>query len=79
MTELSGRDLERARQIDPLITIDLRQRFWRAYRDDMDGCRARLVYYPTSNSDDDRTLEMVTPPIQLVDRQEIQVLCKETD
>lgn len=75
--ELSGRDLERARQIDPRIAIDIRLRYWRDYRDDLDGGRTRVVYHVTDDSDDDRTLEVVTPPVAIVDRQEIQVLCRE--
>ena len=75
--ELSGRDLERAKQIDPRISIDVRLRYWSAYRDDLDGGRTQLIYHVNADSDDDRTLEIVTPPVQIVDHQEIQVLCKE--
>ena len=75
--ELSGRDLERARQIDPRISLDVRLRYWSGYRDDLDGGRTRLLYHVTTDSDDDRTLEIVTPPAQILDHQEIQVLCRE--
>ena len=75
--ELSGRDLERAQQIDPRIALDVRFRYWTAYRDDLDGGRTRLLYHVNDDSDDDRTLEIVTPPAQIVDHQEIQVLCRE--
>ena len=77
VVELSGRDLERARQIDPRIAIDVRLRFWSAYREDLDGGRTRLVYHPTADSDEDRALDIITPPAQIVDREEVQVLCKD--
>ena len=75
---LTGRDLERARQIDPRISLQVSLRYWRAYGDDLDGGRARLVYHPTSDSDDDRTLEIVTAPIDVEERHdELQILCRE--
>ena len=75
---LQGRDLERARQVDPRISHEITLRYWRNYRDDLDGGRTQLVYHPTSNSDDDRTLEIVTPPIDVNEKHvAVQVLCRE--
>lgn len=75
---LAGRDLERAQQIDPRISTEVTFGYWRGYRDDLDGGRVRLVYHPTSVSDDDRTLEIVTPPTDVDERHvDVQVLCRE--
>lgn len=75
---LSGRDLERARQIDPRISHEVTFRYWRAYRDDLDGGRVRLVYHPTSTAADDRHLELITPPMDIEERHvELKVLCRE--
>jgi head-tail adaptor len=75
---LSGRDLERARQVDPRISHEVTLRFWRAYRTDLAGGRARLVYHPSSQADDDQVLEIVTPPID-VDSKHVALvmLCRE--
>jgi SPP1 family predicted phage head-tail adaptor len=71
---LIGRDLERARQIDPRITHDVSMRYWRNYRNDLDGGRARLIYHDIN----DRTFEIIGPP---VDEEEAHVkivqTCKE--
>lgn len=75
---LAGRDLERARQIDPRISHEVELGYWRAYRDDLDGGRVRLTYHSTSASADDRTLEIVSPPVDVEERHEsITVLCRE--
>lgn len=75
---LAGRDLERARQIDPRISHEVEFGYWRAYRDDLDGGRVRLVYHATSEATDDRTLEVVAPPIDVEERHEdVIVLCRE--
>lgn len=75
---LAGRDLERARQIDPRISHEVRLRFWREYRDHLDGGRTRLLYHPTADSSDDRTLEIVSPPVDVEERhEELTVLCRE--
>lgn len=75
---LVGRDLERAQQVDPRISHRVRLRYWRAYLDDCDGGRAHLVYHPSSDSEDDRTFEIVTPPVDVDERHvEIQVWCRE--
>jgi SPP1 family predicted phage head-tail adaptor len=70
---LQGRDLERARQIDPRISHELTLRYWRAYQADLDGGRVRVVYHPTDDSDDDRTLEIVGAPVD-VDEAHIELM-----
>lgn len=75
---LAGRDLERARQIDPRVSHEVTLRYWRDYPTDLDGGRTRLLYHPSSNSSDDRTFEIVTPPIDVEERHEaLQVMCRE--
>lgn len=75
---LLGRDLERARQIDPRVSHEVSLRYWQAYRTVLDGGRARLLYHPTSTSDDDRTLEIVSPPVDVDERHvELRMLCRE--
>lgn len=72
---LSGRELERAQATDGRITHEVRFPFWRDYRTDMKGGRARLVYHdgPT-----DRTFEAVTPPVDVEERRtEVMVQCRE--
>jgi head-tail adaptor len=75
--DLTGRELERARQIDPRIGVEVCFRYWRAYRDDLDAGRSSLVFHPTSDSLNDRALVIVTPPTQRVPREEVVVLCRE--
>lgn len=75
---LLGRDLERARQIDPRISHQVSLRYWAAYQADLKGGRSRLVYHPTASASDDRTFEIVTPPIDVNERhEELSVLCRE--
>lgn len=75
---LSGRDLERARQVDPRVSWEVVFGYWRAFRADLDGGRARLLVHPTSNSADDITLEIVTPPVDVEGkRHDVLVLCRE--
>ena len=75
---LSGRDLERAQQIDPRVSHEVTFGYWRAYRTDLSGGRVRLVYHPTTDTADDRTFEIVAPPLDLDERHEhVQVLCRE--
>ena len=73
---LSGRDLERARQIDPQVSYLLTLRFYRTYGDDFDGGRARVVWHD-DGALGDRTLEIVEPPRELVPRLTLGMLCKE--
>jgi len=78
VTPLAGRDLERAMAIDPRISHEVTLFYWRAYRTDLKGGRAQLVYHPTSASADDRVLEIVTPAIDVDERHEaVRVLCRE--
>lgn len=72
---LAGRDLERARQIDPRVSHELTLRYWRDYRTDLDGGRARLVWH---DGDTDVTLEVVAPPVDVEARHiALQLLCRE--
>ncbi len=72
---LMGRDLERARQVDPRISHEVALRYWRAYPQDLDGGRARLVYHDTPR---DRVFEIVGPPVDLDERHdELRVTCRE--
>lgn len=75
--ELTGRDLERARQVEPRTSIEVDFRFWSAFRDDLDGGRVRLKVHPTMDSDDDRTLEIVGPPVEVERRAKVTVPCRE--
>jgi head-tail adaptor len=75
---LAGRDLERAQAVDPRISHEIGLFYWRSYRTDLVGGRAQLVYHPTSDADDDRTFEIVTPPIDVDERHaDLLMLCRE--
>lgn len=75
---LQGRDLERANQVDPRISHLVAMRYWRDYRTDLSGGRARLVYHPSSLSDDDRVFEIIGAPIDVHERHErIEMNCRE--
>lgn len=75
--DLSGRDLERARQVDPRTSIEVDFRYWRDYRDDLDGGRIRIVEHRSSASADDRVLEVVGPPVESERRIKVTVPCRE--
>ncbi len=71
---LIGRDLERARQVDPRITHDVTLRFWRNYRDDLAGGRSRFIYHDTV----DREVEIIGPPVDKDEaHDELIQTCKE--
>ena len=71
---LSGRDLERARQIDPRISHDVTLRYWQTHRADLDGGRVRLVHHGI----EDVTLEIVGPPLDVDGRREwLRMPCRE--
>lgn len=75
---LDGHDLERARQIDPRVSHEVTMRFWRNFRTDLAGGRTRLLYHPTSRSTEDRSFEIVSPPIDVDERHvALRVLCRE--
>ena len=75
---LVGRDLERARQIDPRISHEVTLFYWRAYRTDLVGGRAQLLYHPTSVSSQDRTFEIIAAPVDVDEAHEdVQLLCRE--
>ena len=74
---LSGRDLERARQIDPRASHEIRLRYWRAHNDDLDGGRARVIWHD-DGAIGDRTLELVGPPVETVHRDTLLMTCRES-
>jgi len=75
---LAGRDLERARAVDPRISHEVTLFYWRAYRAHLVGGRAQLVYHPTSASADDRELEIITAPIDVDElHTDVVLQCKE--
>jgi hypothetical protein len=72
---LAGRDLERARQIDPRISHEVTLPYWRAYHQDLNGGRSRLLYHDGAM---DRPLEIVAPPIDVEEAHvKVTVLCRE--
>ena len=73
---LEGRDLERARQIDPRISHEVTLRFWTAYGTDLDGGRARMIWHDDGVIGD-RTFESVGPPRETDRRRALTLLCKE--
>lgn len=72
---LAGRDLERAKQIDPRATYELRLRFWLNYRTDLAAGRARIIWHDGNLGD--RTLEVVEPPRETERRMALTMICKE--
>jgi SPP1 family predicted phage head-tail adaptor len=71
---LVGRDLERARQIDPRLSHHVTLRYWLDYATDLKGGRARLVYHDVS----DRTFEVIGPAIDHDERHEMLTFtCRE--
>lgn len=73
---LAGRDLERARQIDPRISHEVTLRYWRAYRSELDGGRASLIYHDGTRN---RPLEIIGPPVDVEERHErLQLFCRES-
>lgn len=71
---LQGRDLERARQIDPRLSHLITLRYWRDYVDELKGGRNRIVYHDLA----DRTFEIVGPPVD-TEEAHVQIVqtCKE--
>ena len=71
---LAGRDLERARAIDPRITHDVTFRYWQNYRTDLAGGRSKIVYHDIV----DREFEIVGPPVDTNEAHvELVQTCKE--
>ena len=71
---LQGRDLERARQIEPRTSHEVTTRFWRNYRHDTRGGRCRIVYH----DQEDRVLEVVAPAVDVDERhEEVRMLARE--
>ncbi len=75
VVDMDGRDLERARQVEPRATVEVTVRFWRNFRVDLDGGRARLVHHDVAT---ERVLEIVAPPRDLEGAHAfVRVLCRE--
>lgn len=74
---LAGRDLERARQIDPRASYEVTLRYWSAYNDSLVGGRARVIWHDTG-AIGDRTLEIVGPPRETEHRATLVLVCGET-
>ncbi len=72
---LAGRDLDRARQIDPRATHEVTLRFWSDYGTELDGGRARLVFHDGVVGD--RTFEIVEPPREIEQRVALVMVVKE--
>lgn len=72
---LSGRDLERARQVDPRASLRVTFRWWSTYVADLAGGRARLLFHDGAIGD--RTLEIVEPPQEAVYRVSLVMTCRE--
>lgn len=75
VTTLDGRDLERARQIDPRSSHAVLLRFWAAYGTDLAGGRARVIWHDGDIGN--RTLEIVAPPRELERRVNLMLTCRE--
>ena len=76
VVSLSGRDLERARQIDPRASHEVHLRFWRTHDTDLDGGRARVIWHD-DGAIGDRTLEIVGPPVEAAHRESLVLTCRE--
>ena len=76
VVELAGRDLERARQIDPRASHEVHLRFWRAYNDALKGGRAQVIWHD-DGAVGDRTLEIVGPPREVEHRVKLVLTCRE--
>lgn len=72
---LNGRDLERARQIDPRASHGVTLRYWSAYATDLKAGRARLVFHDGDRGD--RTFEIVEVPREVEPRVSLVMTCKE--
>ena len=72
---LEGRDLERARQIDPRASHQVTLRFWAAYGTNLAGGRAQIVWHDGDLGD--RTLEIVEPAREVDRRVSLAMICKE--
>lgn len=73
---LAGRDLERARQIDPRASHEVHLRFWRAYNEAFVGGRGRVIWHD-DGAVGDRTLEVVEPPRETAHRVSLAMVCRE--
>lgn len=72
---LSGRDLERARQIDARASHEVTLRWWQAYSTDLDAGRARLTWHDGIVGD--RVLEIVEVPRETEHRARLDMICRE--
>jgi SPP1 family predicted phage head-tail adaptor len=73
VAQLDGRELERARQIDPRIDITVTLRYWSAYRTQLTA-RHRVIWHDGAH---DRTLEIVGGPVETEHRETLVLRCKE--
>lgn len=71
---LQGRDLERARAIDPRAAFRVRLRYWQDYRTDLAGGRFYLQWHDGRVG---RELEAIEPPVEVESRVAITFACRE--
>lgn len=70
---LAGRELERARAVDPRSSHEVTFRYWRQYSQELTS-RSRVIYHDVGG---DRTLEPVEPPREVIFRDTLSVVCRE--
>lgn len=71
---LTGRDLERARAIDPRAAFLVGLRYWTDHLDDLKGGRFQIVWHDGAT---DRVLEVVEPPREVEHRVRLEFACRE--
>jgi head-tail adaptor len=72
---LAGRDLERARQIDPRASHEVSIRYATGYVSTINGGRARFVWHDGNVGD--RNLEIVEPPREIETRRALAMIVRE--
>ena len=75
VVQLNGRDLERARAVDPRASWEVTLRYWHTYSETLVGGRARVLFHDGRTGD--RQLEPVEPPRETEYREALVMLCKE--
>ena len=73
VANLSGRELERGRQIDARATHQVSVRYWSMYRSELTA-HVRIVFHDGVHN---RLLEPVEPIREVEDREKLQVICRE--
>ena len=71
---LVGRDLERARQIDPRAAYQITVRYWQTHLDDLVGGRVVAIWHDGVR---DRSLEVVEPPREVEPRVSLTMHARE--